>query len=71
MIGPIGWGSVEIKEWRMSTGDSRDLDWRLHVGFLGHGNIPHIWSAEKQCWLPVAESMTDQASAKPVAPDGQ
>ena len=43
--------------------DSRDLvqsawdnlDWRLHVGFLGHGNIPHIWNAEKECWLPVTE----------------
>ena len=35
-----------------------NLDWRLHVGFLGPGNIPHIWNAEKECWLPVTESMT-------------
>jgi hypothetical protein len=52
----------------MSTSDSGNLpdvagdilsdDWRLHVGFLGNGNIPHVWNLEKQCWLPVAESMT-------------
>jgi hypothetical protein len=63
-------GIFEIQEWSMNTSDSGNLprvagdilsdDWRLRVGYLGHGNIPHFWNPEKQCWLPANESMTDQ-----------
>lgn len=54
----------------MSTTDFGNLDvdyirgnWKLRVGFLGHGNIIHLWDAERGCWLPAKQV------ALPVTPE--
>lgn len=52
------------------TGD--DFDWRLHVGFLSHDNVPHFWNAKQGCWASTIESSpTEIAKAETPEPTGE
>jgi hypothetical protein len=54
MVVPDHTDTIEVEEGGMSTINSRDFDWRLHVGILGHGNVPHLWDRERQSWAPIS-----------------